>query len=105
MKPEEFFEGMPIVKDVGCIRAKGILLEEALLILEEECSLKLVHSDNPVKSFLYEEYGYAGEAYGTEVKVLWMYFRGSVPYLGVAVESKATWIKLRQKLRDAGLVR
>lgn len=95
---KSFLAAMPITKDVGSLRKKGIMLEDALWLLREKLELEAIHS---FREGNYEQMVYEGEG----VRVAWAYYRLSIPCLVVGVDTEERWINIRQMLKDAHLVR
>jgi hypothetical protein len=98
----KFLNMFVIVKDVGSIRAKGVWVEKIEDFITGGSATTRVDS---------KRHECAGQSFIEAIETINEYglysFGGSagLPTLKVGCKSKAAWIKLRDQLREAGLVR
>lgn len=95
---KSFFVDMPITKDVGSIRKKGILLEDALELLKKRFPMKCIHAH---RAGWYEQMVYEGEGF----RIAWAYFRLSIPAFVVGVDDIKIWENMKDVMREGGFIR
>lgn len=91
-----------VVKDIGSIRKKGILLEEVLSILHKQYDLVSYMVFRPENAMGYHELYYKGKK---DMRVIWAEARAGIPSLVVSVVTQEVWETIRKELRELNLVR
>lgn len=99
---EKFKSMYSVVKDVGSIRTKGIWVEEIDKFVIGLGEVNVVESKTNLDAVEYtEKIKTVGDKYG----IYTFYCRLGLPTVCIGCKSKADWVELRGKLKEAGLVR
>jgi hypothetical protein len=107
---KEFLAEKKISKDLNSIRAKKVMIEDILewLLSNGTCEEHNRYSKSEDLSIGYHEVYYK-VAIEIEIPftihVAWAAARLGIPSLSIAVDTQKEWLLLREKLREAELVR
>ena len=102
----EFLGQMKVIKEIGAIRKKNVLLEEPFRWLRENGNFVEQKGWYPDGNCCgYHERFFVGLIGKIRVRIVWTEASVGMPTLSVGVDSKREWLVIRQNLRDAGFVR
>ena len=102
----EFLSRMKVIKEIGAIRKKNVLLEEPFRWLRENGNFVEQSGWYPDGNCCgYHEQFFTGLIGKIRVRIVWTEAEIGTPTLSVAVDSEKEWQVIRQSLRDAGFVR